>query len=86
MLLAAPSAWGQSRNAGEDQPETVFTHRWEMGMTLHSRGMGAHFERGAYRGVGKISTWSLEVASMKQHSLLVPPQWQDPAGSIPCCN
>ena len=27
--------------------------------------MGAHVELGTYRGVGKVSTWSLEVASMK---------------------
>lgn len=65
LLFLAPTASGQSLSKGEDKPATVFTHRWEMGMTLHTRGMGAHFERGAYRGVGKVSTWSLELASMK---------------------
>lgn len=50
---------------GEDAPNTVFTHRWEMGLSLHTRGTGGHIERGAYRGVGKVNTWSLEVVSMK---------------------
>lgn len=49
----------------KEAPSTVFTHRWEAGLTLHTRGMGAHVERGAYRGTGKVRTWSLELASMK---------------------
>ncbi len=65
LLCTAPVVSGQEAGRGGDKPETVFTHRWEMGMTLHTRGMGAHVELGTYRGVGKVSTWSLEVASMK---------------------
>ncbi|MGB0510995.1 MAG: hypothetical protein ACPGGB_08730, partial [Flavobacteriales bacterium] len=66
LAMCTPlAAWGQGDNAGSDEAKTVFTHRWEMGLTLHTRGMGGHIERGAYRGVGKVSTWSLEVASMK---------------------
>ena len=65
-LCAPMAAWGQGDNAGSGEAKkTVFTHRWEMGLTLHTRGMGGHIERGAYRGVGKVSTWSLEVVSMK---------------------
>ena len=68
LLLAVcvpAAAWSQVDNGGADEAKTVFTHRWEMGLTLHTRGMGGHIERGAYRGVGKVSTWSLEVVSMK---------------------
>lgn len=51
--------------AADDGPKTTFTHRYEAGLVLHTRGMGGLLQRGAYRGVGKVSTWSLEVASMK---------------------
>ena len=65
MLLMAPS-WVTGQQLPESgEPETVFTHRWEMGLTLHTRGMGGHLELGAYRGAGKVRIWSLEVASMK---------------------
>ena len=36
-----------------------------MGLSLHTRGTGGHIELGAYRGVGKVNTWSFEVVSMK---------------------
>lgn len=49
----------------EDEVETVFTHRYEVGLNLHTRGMGAMLQRGRYRGVGKVSTWSLELNTMK---------------------
>jgi hypothetical protein len=55
----------QDGSASDDAPKTVFTHRYEAGLTLHTRGMGGILERGKYRGVGKVSTWSLELASMK---------------------
>lgn len=57
--LSDPSA------SEEEAPKTVFTHRLETGLTLHTRGMGVHLERGTYRGIGKVRTWSLEVVSMK---------------------
>ena len=54
-LCAPMAAWGQGDNAGSGEAKkTVFTHRWEMGLTLHTRGMGGHIERGAYRGVVMI--------------------------------
>ena len=56
---------GQGSPSGEDEPETVFTHRVETGLSLHTRGMGVHVERGTYRGVGKVRTWSFEIVSMK---------------------
>lgn len=63
--------WGmaQGLDAGtggiDDGPTTVFTHRYEAGISLHTRGMGAILARGAYRGVGKVRTWSVEGVSMK---------------------
>lgn len=62
-IMLAVTASGQS--ASEEAPETVFTHRVEGGLSLHTRGMGGHVELGTYRGVGKVNTWSLEVVSMK---------------------
>ena len=50
---------------GEDGPKTVFTHRFEAGLSLHTRGMGGILQRGKYRGVGKVNTWTLEMFSMK---------------------
>ena len=50
---------------GEDGPKTVFTHRFEAGLSLHTRGMGGILQRGKYRGVGKVNTWILEMFSMK---------------------
>ena len=44
----------QGTGEGEDAPKTVFTHRYEAGISLHTRGMGGLLERGTYRGVGKI--------------------------------
>lgn len=55
---------GLDEGSGEG-PKTVFTHRYEGGLILHTRGMGGRIERGAYRGVGKVNTWSLEAVSMK---------------------
>ena len=54
-----------SESGESDAPETVFTHRFETGLSLHTRGMGVHLERGTYRGIGKVNTWSIEVVSMK---------------------
>ena len=72
VLMAATMTVGdaQSQNsagtgAGEDAPNTVFTHRYEAGISLHTRGMGGLLERGTYRGVGKLSTWSVGFTSMK---------------------
>ncbi|HCZ08425.1 MAG TPA: hypothetical protein DHV07_04815 [Flavobacteriales bacterium] len=70
-LLATASIGGVWAQAGatdegeQDAPATVFTHRYEAGITLHTRGMGGIIERGKYRGVGKLSTWSVGFASMK---------------------
>ncbi|MDA9863616.1 hypothetical protein N9C70_00950 [Flavobacteriales bacterium] len=72
LLLAASGAVGQVlaqgasfENEDEDAPKTVFTHRYEAGLSLHTRGMGGILERGKYRGVGKLSTWSIGLSSMK---------------------
>ena len=65
FLVAPGSHFGQGEAEDEDVPKTVFTHRYEAGLQLHTRGMGGILERGAYRGVGKVSTWSLELVSMK---------------------
>jgi hypothetical protein len=68
LLGFCVSAGAQSNvgfNADEEGPKTTFTHRYEAGISLHTRGMGGILERGAYRGVGKVSTWSIEGVSMK---------------------
>ena len=41
-IMLAVTASGQS--ASEEAPETVFTHRVEGGLSLHTRGMGGHVE------------------------------------------
>lgn len=68
MVCASVPAVCQSYSvdAGADEaPKTTYSHRYEAGLSLHTRGMGGILERGKYRGVGKVSTWSLEVVSMK---------------------
>lgn len=65
FVVGPAMSHGQGSPSGEDEPETVFTHRVETGLSLHTRGMGVHVERGTYRGVGKVRTWSFEMVSMK---------------------
>jgi len=63
--LAAAAQSSVGFDPSEEGPKTTYTHRYEAGLSLHTRGMGCILERGAYRGVGKVSTWSLEMVSMK---------------------
>ncbi len=72
LLLAASAVsvhvWAQGAPSDvedDSAPKTVFTHRYEAGVSLHTRGMGGIVERGKYRGVGKLSTWSVGFTSMK---------------------
>ncbi len=66
LPLSSAAQVGNDAGAGEEEgPKTVFTHRFEAGLSLHTRGMGGVLQRGKYRGVGKVSTWTLELVSMK---------------------
>lgn len=65
VLMGAPVLLGQGFVPDSDEPKTVFTHRYEAGLTLHTRGMGGILERGKYRGMGEVRTWSIELTTMK---------------------